>query len=360
MNGIRKSFIFFLCAAIFIAYACVIEKDNKPSVNSTPQGHPTPTDAGDTKVFYGTGVALTPRNFPSHTNRDVEDMFTVGKDLGKYAAFIYQWSDPNLLKAARVVTEKSKKYGYNVVLGISPTILQGMRDKLDLPKSVRSKAGKNLSFSNPAVHKPFTKAVYELTKLKPPYLCIATEINFLAISSVQEYLHFARIYKKLYPNIKKISPNTKVFVSFQWDIQYIALKKEPNKIKEHKKVIDVFRPELDIIAFTSYPSNHYSRAKDIPNDYYSSSLRYLNNNDQIMFMEIGWPAQAKSNADKQKEFITVLPSLMKDLRQPIVIWSLLHDVKFSDLTEDLSTTGLLNKKGDVKPAFKAFQELKHK
>lgn len=349
----KKALNIILLFLIFVLLSHCAPQVYEEKVQTSPPGQPG-------KVFSGIGIALTPRHFPNHTPEDVRQMFRIGRDLGEYAVFIYQWSDPNLFSAVKAMLKLSQEWKYIPMIGLSPTILGGLRDKLDVPEGVRKKVKGNLSFSNPEVYKPYIETVTELARLKPPYLCLATEINLMAFSNINEYIYFGHVYKKLYPVIKKISPETKVFVSFQWDAMVILDRKEPNKIKEHSKLIKLFRPELDLIAFTSYPADHYAGAADLPMDYYSKIYDHVKEDDEIMFMEIGWPAPGKEHYAKQEKFIISLPMFMRDVKPKVLAWSLLHDVQTPQLSNDLATTGLITQKGEIKPAFHSYKELKDK
>jgi hypothetical protein len=194
--------------------------------------------------------------------------------------------------------------------------------------------------------------------LKPPYLCLATEINMLALRNLNEYLTFAQIYKRVYPLIKKASPDTKVFVSFQWDLIRLMAVKEPDRIREHTKQIDVFRPALDLVAFTSYPSEHFPNPAALPNDYYEGILQHVQRSERVMFMEIGWPSTGTGSEREQVEFIERLPALMARVDPIVVAWSLLHDVRASGLGGDLASTGLIEPGGRHKPAFDAFKRFR--
>lgn len=312
------------------------------------------------KIFSATGVALTPANFPNHSDQDVKNMFKLGKEVGSAAVFIYQWSQPGLVDVARSMMKMSAEAGLTPIIAISPTSLSDLRGDLDLPEGVRRAARRNLSFANKAVYESYIAEVVKLAQLKPPYLCLATEINLLAFKDINEYVRFAHVYKKLYPVIKSISPQTKVFVSFQWDYLSIMDAKEPNKISEHSKLIDIFRPELDLVAFTSYPSARYSNPSDVPADYYERIYDHISRDDPVMFMEIGWPTTGKGNEKKQLEFIQRLPSLMGKTKPEVLAWSLLHDVGGGLLSSDLANTGLVTNNGRVKRAFEAFKELQSK
>src|SRR5262245_56346913 len=161
----------------------------------------------------------------------------------------------------------------------------------------------------------------------------------LAFSDTEAYITFAHVYKELYPEIKKISPKTRLFVSFQWDFMRVMDSKEPGRLKEHAKLIDIFRPELDLVAFTSYPADHFESPADMPPDYYERIHDYVGSGDEIMFMEIGWPTTGKGSEQEQVAFIQRLPDLMQTVKPSILAWSLLHDVSPGNLSADLASTG---------------------
>jgi hypothetical protein len=287
-------------------------------------------------------------------------MFALGKETGKYAVFIYQWSQPDILDVAQKVVKMSEDAGLTPIVAISPTVLGGFRSEYDAPQPVQAAARKRkLSMEDKDVREPYMAAVLELAKMKVPYLCLATEINMMAFKDVQEYIRFAAIYKAVYPLVKQISPQTKVFVSFQWDIYRVLDEKEPKKIDEHTKLIDIFRPQLDVVAFTTYPSTQFSNPAQLPLTYYSDLKRHTKPSDEIMFMEVGWPTSGKGSESQQLQFIGLLPKLMAGVRPNILLWALLHDVT-GVLNADLASTGLLTTEGRRKPSLEAFKELRNR
>lgn len=311
------------------------------------------------KTFGGIGVALTPAHFPRHSDADVKQMFTLGKELGSYAVFIYPWSQDDAVSVAAKVMQLSRDNGLTPIVALSPMSLGGMRSEYDAPADVRSAAGSGkLSFDNAKVREPFIARAIEFAKLKPPYLCLATEINMLAFADLKEYIRFAAVYKATYPLIKKVSPDTKVFVSFQWDIYQVFDQKEPKKLEDHSKLVDIFRPQLDLVAFTSYPSTQFAKPSDIPSTYYSDVKHHTHTSDEMMFMELGWPTSGAANASEamQTEYIDRLPSLMGAIRPHVILWALLHDVT-GVLPSPLATTGLLTGDSRKKPGFDAFKQL---
>lgn len=303
------------------------------------------------------GVAVTPRNFPSHTLRDVDDAFRLSRGLGNQAVFIFQWGKFDL-GIARLMIEKSRAAGLVPVLGLSPTTLDRKRKELDVPDDVRRRIGEKVSFGNPVVRKAFMKAARDLARLEPAFLCLATEINFLALQRLPEYLRFASLYKEAYREVKRISPRTQVFVTFQWEWVRILDAKEPHRIRDHSKVIDIFRPELDLVGFTTYPSPFHTSPGALPGDYYTWAFHHIRRTEPVLFMEVGWPTSGSGSAAEQVAFIRRLPELLRGMNVVGLDWSLLHDVGLAEFDADLNTTGLITSRGVRKPGYQAFERLR--
>jgi hypothetical protein len=302
-------------------------------------------------------VAMTPQNFPNHTIGDVKDAFRLVKNLGDHSVFIYQWSHLDF-KVAKLMLDMSREAQLIPILALSPTTLDQGRKELDLPADIRRRAGAAISFANPVIRRAFKKTAVELARLKPPYLCLATEINFLAMQRLPEYRHFASLYKEAYREVKRASPDTKVFVSFQWEWMRILDAREPFKIKEHSRVIDIFRPELDVVGLTTYPSPFHKKPADLVPDYYSWVYRHARKSDEILLMEVGWPTGGSGSESEQLAYIRRLPALLKQVNVSVVAWALLHDIKLAEFDANLNTVGLITSSGKKKPGYRKFEDLK--
>lgn len=302
------------------------------------------------------GIAATPRNFPLHTAEDVNQAFSSASEVGRHAVLIFQWSEINPSTVSTLV-DKAEMVGMTPILGLSPTTLDQGRKELDLPVAVRQQAGTNLSFSNPVIRTAYVKAATDLARLKPQYLCLATEINFLALQRLPEFLYFVTLYKEAYRAVKNISPGTKVFVTFQWEWVRILDAREPDRIAEHSKVINIFRPELDLVGFTTYPSPFHETPTQLLPDYYTWMFRHFPSNEPVMFMEVGWPTSGSGNETEQVSFIERLPGLLKGINLVGLEWALLHDVQLGAFDANLNTVGLRHHDGQPKPGYDAFRTL---
>lgn len=303
------------------------------------------------------GIAVTPRQFPEHTPQDVRAAFATARELADHAVFIYQWSELDLADVRRAFAD-ARRAGLEPILGLSPTTLTDGRKNLDLPADVRVIAGRDASFDNPVIREAFRDAVRELARLKPAYLCLATEINFLALQRLDEYLRFASLYKEAYREAKPISPATLVFVSFQWEWMRILDAREPHRIGEHAKVVDIFRPELDLVALTTYPAPFHADPADLPADYYAWVNRHIRPEDRVLLMEVGWPTAGAGSEAEQAQFIRRLPQLLRGVNVIGIDWALLHDVRHPALDANLATVGLLTNGGAPKPGLTEFRALR--
>ncbi len=339
------------CASLVLA--CLFLACSADTGRSGQPGNPAGVQKG------ATGIAVTPQHYPEHTIADVAEAFRLARTLGSHSVFIYQWQHLDL-KITELMLTWSRKAGMTPIIGLSPTTLDQGRKELDLPADIRRKAGPLISFANPVIRQGFKQAAVELARLKPPYLCLATEINFLAMQRLPEYLHFASLYKEAYQEVKRVSPDTRVFVSFQWEWMRILDAREPFKIKEHSKVVDIFRPELDVIGLTTYPSPFHKTPGDLVADYYAWVYRHIRQSDEIVLMEVGWPTRGTGSELEQVAYIRRLPALLEQVNVSVVAWALLHDIELPAFDADLNSVGLITTGGQKKPGYREFEALKNR
>ena len=133
--------------------------------------------------------------------------------------------------------------------------------------------------------------------------------------------------------------------------------KEPQKVKEHSKLIDIFRPKLDVVGLTTYPSEFHASPLDLPADYYTWIHHHIPRTDRVLLMEVGWPTQGSGSEWEQVQYIARLKDLLKSVNVEVLAWALLHDVNLSQFDANLNTVGLIQQDGKFKPGIKAFDDL---
>lgn len=310
--------------------------------------------AAEGSIAYG--VAVTPRNFPNFTIEDVDQAFALARQVGDYAVFIYQWGELDI-RVPRLMVAKARQAGLEAIIGLSPTTLDQGRKELDLPDDVWHRSAPHISFSNPVIREAFKKTLVELARLQVPYLCLATEINFLAMQRLDEYIHFVSLYKETYALVKRVAPRTRVFVSFQWEWMRIVDSQAPHRIAEHRKVVDIIRPNLDVVGLTTYPAPFHGTPADLDGNYFTWLTHHTLPGDEILLMEVGWPSEGSGNELEQAQFVQALPQLLGGVNVSVVAWALLHDVGLEVFDANLNSVGLATVDGRLKPAFGVWKYL---
>ena len=194
----------------------------------------------------------------------------------------------------------------------------------------------NINFFNAATGQKmpgYTEEMYKkqilniVSKYKPRYIGIGNEINRY------DYIdEFVPVYNDLYKEIKKISPETKVFTVFQYE--------DLNDLS----IISKF--DVDAVGITTYPFlKGYKSPKEIPSGYYS---RLSGLSKPMMFTEIGWHSSASE--DEQVEFLNIFyqETAKANIKPEITIWGLLYDVPSKG---SMWNSGLFTKEGVKKKIF---------
>jgi Tol biopolymer transport system component len=295
------------------------------------------------------GTVVTPKNFPKHKAEDLTDMFRLNAELGNVAVVRVNWNDANRFVVAKILVRMADQQSLSSVVELSPFKADGLKGaSLDPGKALSGVRG-DVSFSNPAVAEAYSKAVLELAEIRPAYLAVATDVNLFAMTDRAGFRAFVDMYRDLYPRIKRTSPDTRVFVTFQWD----AMRGE--SAGANRDLVEAFRSSLDVLAFTSEPRKLFEREgpDGVPADYYSRISQYRSDNRPLL-LEVSWPSDGRNGDADQVTYIRSLPRLLDRVDPSILVWSFLHDVKILIFTV---RAGLINSDGREKPAFAALKDI---
>ncbi|MBT3390515.1 MAG: hypothetical protein HN413_08895 [Chloroflexi bacterium] len=165
----------------------------------------------------------------------------------------------------------ASQHNLEYILVIDPLNGLDRRQFASLPAELE---GSN--FGTPEIRAAFKNYATRLAgDLQPRYLGLASEINTYADAQPADFENFVNLYRETYAAIKAVSPQTQVFVTFQWDdlnnvIPFDIADGEPFQPKWEQ--IEVFEPQLDLWAISSYPFVVFDSAADIPADYYTPLL----------------------------------------------------------------------------------------
>nr|WP_295786433.1 hypothetical protein [Rhodoferax sp.] len=313
-------------------------------------GTPDAQSAQD-KTGVRLGVVVTPKNFPNHRGEDVADMFRQSAELGSFSVMRVNWSDPKHWQAAQAMLTLAERRNLVTVLEFTPFKADEIKGaSIDAPKDVIDAAGKRVSFTVPSVAEHFSKSVLELAELKPAYLAVATDANLLQLSDPAEYEAFAEVYRALYPKIKQRSPQTKVYVSFQWEAM------QGRDVAGMRKVTAPFRSQLDLLTLNSDPRKLYEKGgpASVPANYYARAPDVDSRSDAL-FLQLTWPSEGNNGEADQVAFIRDIPRLVASAKPAMLAWTFLHDVKV--LVFFTARLGLADPDGKPKPSMAAFRAL---
>ena len=291
-----------------------------------------------------TGVGLTPAHFPHHTADDVARMYQLATRLGSVAVLNFRWDDPNFGRVAEQMLQLAEQDHLQPVVQLD--ILQPGGHALAPPPGVGQ------SFDAAFVD-AYGRAVRQLAEQQPAYLAIATDINRLLAESPDRLAAFAQAYKRVYRMAKQVSPNTKVFVTFNWDIFHNAAASHHVPPGALRQFVDLFRPQLDVLAFSSTPIEAAADPAALPADYFAGIAAFRGR--EPLLLQVGWPSASGGEA-AQAAFVARLPALLAGLSPQMLLWPILHDIPVGPSL--VASLGLYRADGGAKPAAARFLALR--
>jgi len=240
---------------------------------STPTPFPTPQDsifdAGRTAYGF----------FPSPPEASTASILNHYRSLGQHADFVlFQHAIPWEDFATSVEGESQKRTdirnqmtlarqnGLEAVYVVDPLNALNRREFFGLP------ADWEASFANPQVRTSFTNyTLWLVRQFRPRYLGLASEINTYLDAHPEDAANYVSLYHEVYAQVKAEAPDTRVFVTFQWEdlnnlVPFSAEGRQPYNTNWEQ--VEAFEPNLDVWAISSYPFAAFPSGADIPADYY--------------------------------------------------------------------------------------------
>jgi len=267
MANMRR-FIFVLCIFFTTSIAC----NGAQSIPPMPQN--SIFDSG--KTAYGF--------FPSPPEATLESVLQLFKDMSAHGDFILiqqntAWEDfvngtdsesqtrTDLINQVKLARQNNLEYIFII------DALNGLnrREFIGLP------AGWEASFANPDVRTAYRNyALWVVRTFHPRYLGLASEINTYMDAHPDDASNFISLYNEIYALIKAEAPETKIFVTFQWeDLNNMFPQPEEGNRQQFDtnwEQIEAFEPNLDLWVISSYPYFVFNNGTEIPADYYTLLL----------------------------------------------------------------------------------------
>lgn len=261
-----RRLILILTALSFAGMACTL-------ANPAPAPLPSVFDSGRTAYGF----------FPSPPEPSLVSVIMHFVALGKHADFVLvqpniPWADlvvttdkePQRLTDLRNQVNLAYQNGLDVAFVVDPLNGLNRSQFMGLPQ------GWEPSFSTTQVRTAFTNfALWIARTYHPRYLGLASEINTYVDAHPGDFASYLSLYRETYAAIKVESPETQVFVTFQWeDLNNLipsAAEGRPAYQTDWEEV-EAFEPQLDMWVISSYPFAVFKAGSEIPADYYTALL----------------------------------------------------------------------------------------
>jgi hypothetical protein len=339
-----KRTIFPLLALLLVTMACLLPTPGN-SAQGTPIEIPTlkPSPFDLKRTLYGF--------FPSPPEATTQSIIDTFKAIGQHAdVILLQQNIPWEAFAISVnadspaITDIHNQYllahqnGLEVIFVVDPLNGLNRREFQGLP------SGWDPSFANPKVRAAFSNYTLRIVReFHPKYLGLGSEINTYNDAHPEDFQYYLSLYNEVYAQVKAEAPDTRVFVTFQWEelnnlIPSIAQGK-PYSVNWGQ--VEQFEPNLDVWAISSYPFVIYPSGADIPTDYYSPLL--TRTSKPVAVAEGGYSSTPvgsfHGDAQSQVDYLDAIHSQIGGSRLVFWIYLLFNDFNLA------SYAPLMNQKG---------------
>ncbi len=189
---------------------------------------------------------------------------------------------------------------------------------------------------------------------RPALIGFGVEIDTHWREFPEQWEDSTALFAEVADAIHRASPDSQVFVAFQLErlrgMQGGLFGGENDDALAAWHLVDDF-PTADLIVFTTYPGLVFDTVADIPNDYYSSILEFVDR--PIGFSEMGWPAGGdlgvySGTPEDQADFVSRFPELIEGLDVAFYTWSFLFD---QPIGPPFDSMGLFDEDGSARPGW---------
>jgi len=269
--------------------------------------------------------------------------------------------------------ELARQNGLEAIFVIDP--LQGF-DRSKIATFPPELAGSD--FGAEGVRRAFKNYALRLVReFSPRYLGLASEINTYADAHPEDFPNYLSLYHEVYAAVKDESPETQIFVTFQWeDLNSLGPFADDAAATDGTKweIVESFEPELDVWAISTYPYFAFDSAAQIPADYYTPLLSRTSK--PLAIGEGGYLSEGvEPFHGSPQDQIGYLDALDTQIGERLAFWTYLviDDIDTEAyalyLTEHGSpvdaetialfgTLGLRSKDGEPKPALETWDRLR--
>jgi hypothetical protein len=290
--------------------------------------------------------------FPSPSRVTIESVMATFKDIGEHGdvALVQQniaWND--FAGGADVQSQAMTDIHNQVVLahqnGLEAIFVVDPLNGLNRREFAGLPFGWRASFANPKVRSAFTNFTLRIVReFHPKYLGLASEINTYADTHPDDFQNYLSLYREVYALVKAESPETQVFVTFQWEelnnlIPGIGTGK---RLQPNWEQVEVFEPQLDLWVISSYPFIVFPSGADIPADYYFPLL--TRTTKPLAVAEGGFPSEPPADGvpgdpQSQVDYLRAIHTQIGGDRLAFWIYLILNDLDLDSYAPLMKSKG---------------------
>lgn len=335
-------------AMVAALLACSQSAPSSPHATTLPPA-PMASALGSERTAYGF--------FPSPPKPTLESVLDHFAALSEHADFVLlqpnvPWED--FLQAPEGESKSredlrnqvtlARMNGLEWVFVVDPLNGLNRREFFGLPQ------GWEPSFANPDVRAAFMNfSLWIMWECEPRYLGLASEINTYMDAHPEDDEHYLSLYQETYDRVKTEFPDTRLFVTFQWDDlnnMFPPAAEGRARYATNWGQVEVFEPRLDLWAISSYPYLVFHGGESIPRDYCTPLLGRTDK--PIAVAEGGFASRAvgpiQVDADDQ---VAYLQAIHDQLGERLAFWVyiLLDDLNMDAIGEMMREQG--RPEGDI-------------
>jgi hypothetical protein len=341
----KKRFLLPLVLLLISVLACE---------NGTP-GPSQTTEPADTPIEPMVSVFDLNRTtygfFPSPPEASSEIILKHFEALGDHADFILiqpnvPWEDfrdgteGESQEREDLINQKilAQMNGLDWIFVVDPLNGLNRREFFGLPP------GWEANFANPDVRQAFTNFVlWIVEEFQPRYLGLASEINTYMDAYPEDVPNFLSLYKEIYEKVKSRSPETQVFVTFQWgDLNNLFAGAEEGRepYQTNWDQIEAFEPQLDLWVISSYPYFLFPSGDQLPENYYTPLVERTDK--PLAVAEGGWTSEQvgpiSGDPQGQEAYLEAIHDQLGD-RLTFWVYIILNDLNMDSIGKAMEEQG---------------------
>ena len=221
--------------------------------------------------------------FPTPPEVSIDSVMKIYKDLGNHADFVLvqenvPWNDfvNSVDGSSQKRTDIINQFTLARQNHLDAIFVVDGLNGLNRSQFSGLPFGWNASFANPNVRAAYTNyTLWVVRMFHPRYLGLASEINTYMDTHPDDAQNFVSLYNEIYKAVRAEAPDTKIFVTFQWEELNNLIPQIANgrtRLQPNWNQIEAFEPNLDVWVISSYPFIAFKSGADIPADYYTPLL----------------------------------------------------------------------------------------